>query len=120
VRLVEVVIRDRARRHDDVDEAELHHVAHHFLQAARREGPRSAEEHGALRVRHHVLQDGGAQAQGPRLERDVLIAVDEVRDCLRLLQVEVLDRNRREIRFRGLLVRHARRYAAPGQKASVG
>src|SRR5256712_601449 len=104
VRLLEVVIGDCNRRHDDVDEAELDHVAHHLLQAARREGAGAAEKHRALRVRHHVLQDGGAQAQGPRLERDVLVAVDEVRDRLGLLKVEMLDRYRCEVRLRGLLV----------------
>jgi len=31
----------------------------------------------------------------------------------------VFDRDRGEIRLRRLLIRHARRYAAPGQKASV-
>src|SRR5207245_2495457 len=120
MRLVEVMVGDRAGRHDDVDQAELHHVSHHFLQAARRPGARAPEEDGAFRVGHHVLQDGGAEAQGPRLERDVLVAVDEVRDRLRLLEVEVFDRDGGEIRLRRLLVRHARRYAAPGQKGSVG
>src|SRR5438552_3110644 len=120
VRLVEVVVGDCACRHDDVNEAELHHVAHHFLQASRREGARAAEEHRALRVRHHVLQDGGAEAQGPRLKGDMLVAVDEVRDRLRLLEVEVFDRDGGKIGLRGLLVGHARRYAAPGQKGSVG
>src|SRR5881397_3608462 len=119
VRFVEVMVRDRAGRHDHVDEAELHHVPHHFLQATRREGARPAEEHGALRVRHHVLEDGRAQAQGPRLERDVLVPLDEVRDRLRLLEVQVFDRDGGEIRLRRLLIRHERRYAAPGQKASV-
>src|SRR5437764_806967 len=106
VGLVVIVIGDRARRHDDVDEAELHHVAHDLAQAAGCEGSRAAEEHGAFRVRHRVLEDGGTEAQGPGLERDPLVSIHEVGDGRRFLEVQVLDRDRGQLRLRGLVHRH--------------
>src|SRR5204862_7063167 len=116
---VEYAVSDRAHLHDDRHWSDLDHVAHDLPDPAGYQRPGPAEEHRALRVRHRVLEDGGTEAQGPGLERDPFVSVHEVGDGRRLLEVQVFDRDRGQLRLRGLVHRHARPNAGTCQKDSV-
>ena len=78
-RLVKVLIQDRARRDDDVDDSPLDQVAQHLAQTRRDKGSRQSEQDGrAFPVLEGVLPHFEATTEVTRLDRGRLELVQEV------------------------------------------